>query len=64
MKPELNITEAFTPVAGIDLASLRVECVFCDEGGEPATRRSVAMLSLLATGRRARSSGFFADPQG
>lgn len=64
MKPELNITEAFTPAAGVDLASLRVECVFCDEAGEPAKRRTVAMLSLLGSRRRSRSRSVFADPKG
>ncbi len=64
MKPELKITEAFAPVAGTDLASLRIECVFCDESGEPAKRRTVAMLSLMGTGRRARARSLFADPQG
>lgn len=64
MKPERNITEAFSPVQGIDLASLRVECVYCDAAGEPAKRRTVSMLSLLASRRRGRARRLFADPQG
>lgn len=61
MKQDPKITEAFSPVAGTDLSSLRVECVFCDETGEPVKRRTVAMLSLLGARRRARSRQLFAD---
>lgn len=64
MKPELKITEAWSPVAGTDLASLRVECVFCDEAGEPVKRSAVSMLSLLGSRRRARARRLFAEAQG
>lgn len=64
MKPELNITEAWSPAAGTDLASLRVECIFCDEAGEPVKRSAVAMLSLLGARRRSRHRPLFAAPKG
>ena len=64
MKPEMNITEAWSPVAGTDLDSLRVECVFCDEAGEPMKRRTVSMLSLLGSRRRARGRTLSAEAQG
>ncbi len=64
MKQDRTITEAFSPLQGIDLASLRVECVFCDAAGEPVKRRTVSMLSLLGPRRRARARRLFADPQG
>lgn len=64
MKHEANITESWIPFAGADLDSLRVECVFCDEAGEPVKRSAVSMLSLLGSRHRARGRRLFADPQG
>lgn len=40
------------PVAA-DLARMRVECVYCDDAGEPLQVRAVPVLALLAAqGRR------------
>lgn len=47
MKPELDLPEGSLFAAGADLASLRVECVYCDARGEPVRRRAVSLLSLL-----------------
>ncbi|MBC2834795.1 hypothetical protein [Paragemmobacter straminiformis] len=48
MKPELNITEAWGPVAGAELSKMRIECVWCDEAGEPVKARSFPVLRLLS----------------
>lgn len=56
MKPEFHhhTDAAFrVPVAGAELADLRIECVSFDAHGAPKRRRIVSLLSMLRPPRQA-----------
>ena len=56
MKPEVHHTSDAAyrvPVAGAELADLRIECVSFDAHGAPKRRRIVSMLSMLRPPRLA-----------
>jgi hypothetical protein len=56
MKPEFQpVTDAAfrVPVAGAELADLRIECVSFDTQGAPKRRRVVSLLSMLRPPRQA-----------